>query len=115
MQSEVRVWIYGVLAIVGVLVTWYFNLQFMAQTGSFDVSIFVSEIYVNAASSSIGNDLAVAVLAFLVWLFAECRRLEMPYPWVYALLTFGVAFAFALPFFLFMRERRIALLDGARA
>ena len=113
MQTQIRSWIYGVLAIAGIFATWYYNLQFIEQHGSFDVAVFASEIYVNAASSSIGNDLAVGVVAFLVLLFAECRRLEMPYPWAYVLLTFGIAFAFALPFFLFMRERRLARLGGA--
>lgn len=115
MQSRIRLWTYGILAIVGIIATWYFNLQFIEEHGGFDVSIFMSEIYVNAASSSIGNDLTVGVIAFLVWLFAECRRLDMPYAWAYLLLTFGVAFAFALPFFLFMRERRLASLDSSPA
>ena len=50
----------------------------------------------------------MSVVAFLVWLFAESRRLEMPRPWVYVVLTFGIAFAFAFPLFLLMRERRLA-------
>jgi len=46
--------------------------------------------------------------AFLIWSFVEARRLTMPYWWIYALLTFSIALAFALPLFLLNRERRIA-------
>jgi hypothetical protein len=32
----------------------------------------------------------------------------MKHAWAYVVLTFGVAFAFAAPLFLFMRERHLA-------
>lgn len=107
MQSRARQWIYGILAIAGIAATMYYNLAFIEQHGGFSVALFVSESYANAASSSITNDLTVAVFAFLVFLFVEARRLEMRFVWVYFLLTFSVAFAFSLPFFLLMRERRL--------
>ena len=113
MQTQSRQWVYGVLALAGFVATSYFNIQFIGEHGGFSVMLFVRESYANAASSSITNDLTVGVVAFVVWLFAESRRLEMPRPWIYVLLTFGVAFAFAFPFFLLMRERRLASLASA--
>ena len=110
MQTQTRQWAYGILAVAGVAATWHFNIQFIGEHGGFNLMHFFRDSYANTASSSISNDLTVGVVAFLVWLFAESRRLEMPRPWVYVLLTFGVAFAFAFPFFLLMRERRLAAL-----
>jgi hypothetical protein len=44
----------------------------------------------------------------MIWMVREARRLEMRHAWVYVVLVFGVAFAFACPLFLLMRERRLA-------
>ncbi len=100
---------YAVLAVVGFAATWYFNLKFIEESGGvFSVSEFVAASYANSASSSIANDIGVACLAFLVWSFAEARRLGMRYWWTYPVLTFAVAFAVAYPLFLFVRERKMA-------
>lgn len=115
MQSSTRQVIYGLLAIAGLVATWTFNLQFMAQHGSFSVGEFIAGGYANPAASSLSSDLTVGVLAFLVWLVAEARRLRMRRAWAYVVVTFGVAFAFAFPLFLLMRERRLAELGAAPA
>lgn len=108
MQLTSRQIVYAALAVLGLLFTWYFNLRFMQEAGgSFDVAEFVRAGYANAASSSLANDLLVGVAAFLVWSFAEARRLDMRRWWAYVVLTFGVAFAFAFPLFLFVRDRRL--------
>jgi hypothetical protein len=113
MRSKNRQYIYGVLAVAGLLATWYFNFRFMEEHDGFSVAAFLAGGYANAAASSLTSDLTVGVLAFLVLLVAESRRLEMSRPWVYVALTFGVAFAFAFPLFLLMRERRLASLERA--
>jgi len=107
---------YLVLAVIGFCATWYFNLRFMAESGgAFDVVAFVRAGYANSASSSLSNDLLVGCTAFLVWSFAEVRRLGMRRWWVYPLLTFGIAFAFAFPLFLFLRDRRLQARDHSHA
>ncbi len=98
---------YAVLAVIGLIATWYFNLQFMAESGgSFDVGEFIAAGHANSAASSLSNDLAVGTVAFLVWSFFEARRLGMRHWWVYLVLTFTVAFAFSYPLFLLMSDRR---------
>ncbi len=100
---------YFVLAAVGLIATWTFNLRFMAESGGgFDVAGFVAGGYANAASASLTNDLLVALTAFLVWSFAEARRLGMRHWWWVPVVCFGVAFACAFPLFLALRERRLA-------
>lgn len=100
--------LYGICAVAGLVFTMYFNIQFMIEHGGFSVNTFVAENYLNNASASISNDILVVTAAFLIWSFVEARRLSMSYWWVYAVLTFSVAIAFALPLFLLNRERRIA-------
>jgi hypothetical protein len=40
----------------------------------------------------------------------EARRLGMRHWWVWPVLTFGIAFAFAFPLFLYFRDRRIEVI-----
>jgi hypothetical protein len=115
MNLSPRQLVYAGLALVGLVATWSFNLRFMAQSGgAFDAAAFVRAGYANAASSSLSNDLLVGCAAFLVWSFAESRRLAMRHWWIWPVLTFGIAFACAFPLFLFARERRLAS-HGKRA
>jgi hypothetical protein len=99
--------VYGVLALVGLIGPWYFNVQFMTAHGGFVLGTFLADIFANPASSSVGVDITIGATAFLVWMVSEARKLGMRHWWVYIVLTFAVAFAFACPFFLFMRERRL--------
>lgn len=108
MTSGTRQALYALLAIAGLVATWYFNLRFIAESGgAFSVVEFVRAGYANSAASSLSNDLLIGTLAFLVFSFAEARRLEMRHWWVFPVLTFGVAFACAFPLFLLARERRL--------
>ena len=101
--------VYAALAAIGLAATWYFNLQFMAESGgTFSAVEFVRAGYANSASSSLSNDLLVGTAAFTIWSFVEARSLRMRHWWIFPVLTFGVAFAFAFPLFLFVRERRRA-------
>ncbi len=108
MQLSFRQGVYAALAVAGVIGTWWFNLQFMAEAGgAFSVVEFVRGGYANPAAASLTNDLLVALLCFLVWSFAEARRLGMRHWWVYVVVAFGVAFAVAFPLFLLVRERSL--------
>lgn len=100
--------LYAACAVAGVFCTMYFNMQFMNEYGGFPIITFIAENYANNASGSITNDILVVTVVFLIWSFIEARRLSMSYWWVYAVLTFSIALAFALPLFLLYRERRIA-------
>ena len=93
---------YFILAIVGLCVTWYFNLQ-PRETN------YIADMYITSASSSIANDLIVVVTAFLVWSFIESSRIKMSY-WLWGtcfVLTFLIAAAFAVPLYFFLRERHL--------
>jgi len=99
--------VYGVLALAGLVVPWIFNLQFIHAHQGFTVSAFVAEAFSVPAARSIGADISIAATAWMIWMVGEARRLRMRHAWVYIVLVFTVAFAFACPLFLFMRERAL--------
>jgi hypothetical protein len=100
--------LYLLLALAGVVMTWYYNLQFMEESGgSFDIAEFMAAGASNAASQSLSWDLAIACLAGLLWIFFESKRLGMRFFWVYIILAFSVAYAFAFPLFLFVRQGKL--------
>ncbi len=100
--------IYLLLAFFGLVMTWYYNLQFMADSGgSFDITAFVAAGATNAAAKSLSWDLAIACVAGLSWMYFESRRMGLRYFWMYMVLALGVAFAFAFPLFLFVRQGKL--------
>ena len=100
--------LYLLLALVGLVMTWHYNLQFMAQSGgSFDIGAFVAASSPKAAAKSLGWDLAIACLAGLLLIFFESRRLGLRFFWIYIILAFGIAYAFAFPLFLFIRQGKL--------
>ncbi len=108
MTFSARQWFYAVLAVAGLLGPWYFNINFMLETGFvFDYAEFVRQGFSNEASSSLTVDVIVAAIAFSIWVVHEARRLGIAHGWVYIVLTFAIAFAFAFPLFLLIREGRL--------
>jgi hypothetical protein len=97
---------YAILTVLGLVLTWTFNLQHFAGGGT--TADFFTMGFVNPVASSLTVDLLVGCAAFMTWAVIEARRRGMKHAWVYVVLTFGVAFAFAGPLFLWMRERHIA-------
>lgn len=99
---------YLLLTLAGLSIPWYYNLQFMEQSGgAFSLAEFIAASASNAASKSLSADLAIACLAGLLWIFFESRRLGLRFFWVYILLAFSVAYAFAFPLFLFIRQGKL--------
>ncbi|MEM9459626.1 MAG: DUF2834 domain-containing protein [Myxococcota bacterium] len=95
--------LYLALAIAGATGTWYFNLQMD------DLSQFFALTWETPVSSSMAVDLLVVVAAFYVLMATEGRRLGI-HPAILvilAVLTMVVALAFALPMFLFFRQRAL--------
>lgn len=99
---------YALAALAGLLLPWYFNLEFAQQTGTLlDLGTFIGQSLSTPASSSLTMDLTVAFVVFVVWSVIEGRRIGLRSWWVYPLLGTFVAFACAFPLFLLMRERRL--------
>ncbi|MET0387212.1 MAG: DUF2834 domain-containing protein [Polyangiales bacterium] len=106
---------YLALAIVGAGSTWSYNLLAIRELGdAFTPQAFLRVGFEGSPLlGSLASDFWVGSLASLVWMVSEGLRLRMARIWIYVVLTLGIAWAFALPLFLFMRERHLAKQAGA--
>jgi hypothetical protein len=99
---------YGAFAVAGAIVPWYFNIRHMREAGELlTPQAWVTGGFINALTGSITSDFLIGTTLVLVWMVIEARRLEMRRAWFYVVTTFLVAFAFACPLFLLMRELRL--------
>jgi hypothetical protein len=102
MKKSFLSYLYLFLSIPGAVVPMYFNFH---TDWSFRETTPLQLIYSVPLLSSLVYDLLIAGLAAVIFMIVEARRLSMAYWWLYPLLTLLISVAFALPFFLFMRER----------
>ncbi|WP_236967322.1 DUF2834 domain-containing protein [Microbacterium aurantiacum] len=102
---------YLVIAIVGLVGTWWFNALAIVQMNDFVTDLVTS----GPAVSSITVDLLVVAVAGSVFILVEARRLRMRFGWLYVVGSALTAFAFTFPLFLAMRQRRITELARAQS
>jgi len=113
MMRNILIWSYLLLALLGAVLPWQANLEFM-QTGTgsgFDLSGFIRDANLNAASRSLSRDLIIGATAFTIWIAIEGRRLQVKGWWLSLVLCVTVSFACGGPFFLHLRERRLVELE----
>jgi hypothetical protein len=101
-----RLVFYAVAALVGLVATWYFNLQYFAQGGSVAPAAFFSAAGANALTTAITIDVYIAAIVFSAWVITERQRPGAPRPLPYIVLCFAVGLAFAFPLYLAVREWR---------
>lgn len=99
--------VYLLLAIAGVVATWYYNALFYLNVEDTTIGNFIALTKTTLPAKSIVADISVVAIAFLIWMSYEARKLKMKYWWVLIPLTLLVAIAFTFPLFLFFRERKI--------
>jgi hypothetical protein len=101
---------YLLAAVIGAIVPWYFNLQAIGEEGDkFTPAAFMMVGFQGSAMlGSLAADFWIGASVSIVWMIAEGRRLGMPRLWCYVVVTFAVAWACALPLFLYFRERHLA-------
>jgi hypothetical protein len=105
---------YGVFAAAGAAVPWYFNIRHMRESGELlTPQGWLAGGFVSPLTSSITTDFVIGTAPVLVWMVVEARRLGMRHWWLYVVTTFLVAFAFACPLFLLMREVRLRAVRAA--
>ncbi|WP_315856476.1 MULTISPECIES: DUF2834 domain-containing protein [unclassified Synechococcus] len=101
-------WIYLALAVCGAIFPWLANVQFIRDYGeAFNLAQFIELANANPAARSLSRDLLIGASAVTIWIVSETRRLQMRGLWIVLLSSLTIAFAFAAPFFLFLRERRL--------
>ena len=94
-----------VLALLGVVAPWYFNIAFLLDGGSFAPGPFVAAVSANKLVAGITWDVYIAAAAFSVWLLQDAPAAGVRRPWIYVVLTFGIGLAFSLPLYMAIRGR----------
>jgi len=100
--------VYLILAILGVIVPWYYNLQFLgAHDNAGFIEFFEAVFNSSAAGASLTIDITIVYVVFVIWCVIEGRKLSMKHIWFYIVWGMFIALASAFPLFLLMRERQL--------
>ncbi len=104
---------YLAFAVAGAIFPTLCNIKFMQMYGMmFDIGKFIELANINPAAQSLSSDLFIGAGAVIFWMVIESKRLKMKNLWIVFLGTFTIAFAFAAPLFLFLRERRLIEIEN---
>ncbi|MEM9244685.1 MAG: DUF2834 domain-containing protein [Cyanobacteria bacterium P01_F01_bin.153] len=115
--SRIRQVLFLSLAIAGFIWPVYYLVQFITEINggftsselqAFDLPLFVSQVWVNSASSFVAADLAIVLVLGLTFIVTEGRRLQLKFWGIYIALTFIISYAFGFSLFMFIRERKLA-------
>jgi hypothetical protein len=98
--------LYALLAVVGLILPYYFLARFLSAHG-LNLPLFMEQLFANDIATFFAVDLIIATIVF--WLFAivEMRRRPIRYGWLAIPATLLVGLSFALPLFLYLRERAL--------
>ncbi|KAB1654304.1 DUF2834 domain-containing protein [Pseudoclavibacter chungangensis] len=103
--------VYAVLAIVGAIGTWAYNIAFISSMP--DIG-YLDGWFANPASSSAAVDIIVVAIVVSIFMLVEGHRLGWSrWAWILVVLSFAIAVAFTFPLFLALRE--LALRRRAQA
>lgn len=91
------------LAIVGFIAPYYFFLQ----ARDFDLNAVFQLFAASPILSGTAMDLLISVIVFWFFMFTEANKLGMKNSWLYFVATMLVGLSFALPLFLYFRERKL--------
>ena len=92
------------LATLGLVLPWYFNIKYFMGGGSVAPSVFFADAGANALTTAITFDVYIAALAFSTWVvrdLALSSRIRL----AYVVACFGIGLSFALPLYLAQKIR----------
>ena len=115
MWPKIRLSIYGVTAVAGLIWPFYFILQFinLVRNGNIQGSIidigtaFFDDAWITPTSGFISADTAILLISVFIFYAAEGKRLKLNLWGIYFPLTFLISLAFSFGAFMFMRELKI--------
>lgn len=97
--------VYLLLITVGVVVPYYFMIRYSIEVG-FHWPQLVDDIFNNDFSTVLVFDLLLSVVAYLIFLFREAKKLQMmKQAWICVLVLCAIGMCASLPLFLYLRER----------
>ena len=98
--------IFLILAIIGFLAPYYFFIQVPPEDIT-NIPALIQPLFANNFMRGLAMDLLVSVIVFWTIVFVEGNTLRMKNLWAYPLATLLVGLSFALPLFLYFRERKL--------
>ena len=98
--------VYLLLAAIGLLVPYWFFFQFFKANG-FQLGLLLQQALINPVSIAFTVDLVLSIIVFWFYLFGEANKLQMKNAWLYVLASLTIGLSFALPLFLYFRERQL--------
>lgn len=97
--------IYAILAIIGAIVPNVFIGYLIGQQVELDLMTFVQGAFANPGAQFFAIDLLLTVVVFWVFVYFEVRKHRIQYWWIAIIGNFLIGVCFALPMFLYLRER----------
>jgi uncharacterized membrane protein len=94
---------YFVLSVIGLVTAWYFNGIAVMNSQDYLSAWFAKEV-----DWVLAMDLTIVAIAGSAFIIIEGRRLKMKRVWLYIVLSGITAMAATFPFFLGMRELKLA-------
>jgi hypothetical protein len=104
MQSRSLALVYLVLGLVGLVLTWSQNLAYFGPAAAGGFPDFLRGTVANPGARSIAFDILIVGWSASIWMVIEGRRRRMKGVWLFTVLGWTVAMAFAIPLFLAARE-----------
>ena len=97
---------YIALAFIGLFAPYYFLFKFLAANG-LDLPLLLRQLFANNISTFFAVDLIISIIIFWIYMVGEATKLQMKNWWLYILASLTVGLSFALPLFLYFRERKL--------
>ena len=98
--------LYLVLAFLGLVLPYWFFFKFLNANG-LNISLLIQQLFANDISTFFAVDLILSTIVFWVFMTGEATKLQMKNWWLYIVASLVVGLSFALPIFLYFRERRL--------
>lgn len=95
---------YLLLCVLGVVVPYSLFLPWVFQNG-LDWRLFLASLAVNRISLFFVADVLISAVVLVVFMGRESRRVRIRYGWIATVGLCLVGVSFALPFYLYLRER----------
>ncbi|BDS51071.1 DUF2834 domain-containing protein [Rhodoluna lacicola] len=102
-MANKRAQFFFILSAIGLITAWYYNGIAVMKAQDYLAAWFGSEV-----DLVLSLDLTIVAIAGSAFMIFEAKRLGMKRVWLYLLLSGVTAMAATFPFFLAMRELKIA-------
>ena len=105
-NTTVKKNIYLILTVIGFVLPYYFIFKFYTAN-EMSTTAALAQVTALDWGALLAADLTISVFAAWTFFYNEAKRLKMKFWWAYPLATLMVGLSFALPLFLYFRERQL--------